>query len=234
MTKFFKNLFRLFLVNTPLFIILNYIKNFIPNYKTKNKSLLIEKEIYNNFVSLDPKKKWFCNNLNFLNKNLNKINDITNILEIGSYEGRSAIFFLKKFLNSKITCVDTWLGSDEHDKKEFINIEKNFDLNTKYFSKIKKLVKFKTTSDEFFNMNNDNFDLIYVDGDHNAQQVSKDINNSWNILNKGGYLILDDYMWWYYNDLKKNPSTPINNFIRNNINDIAHLIVWHQIIIKKN
>ena len=90
------------------------------------------------------------------------------------------------------------------------------------------------TSDEFFKINNIKFDLIYVDGDHKAQQVSKDINNSWNILNKGGYLILDDFMWWYYSDLKKNPSTPINNFIKNNINDIAHLIVWHQVIVKKN
>jgi hypothetical protein len=40
---------------------------------------------FSNFINLDPNKKWFCNNLN-------------NILEIGSYEGCSEIFFLKKFL----------------------------------------------------------------------------------------------------------------------------------------
>ena len=97
MTKFFKNLYRLFLINTPLFIIFNYIRNFLPNYKTKNKSLKIEKEIYINFISLDSNKKWFCNNLNFLNNNFNNITNINNILEIGSYEGRSAIFFLKIF-----------------------------------------------------------------------------------------------------------------------------------------
>ena len=38
MTKFFKNLFKLILIGTPWYIISNYIKNFIPNYKTKNKS----------------------------------------------------------------------------------------------------------------------------------------------------------------------------------------------------
>ena len=127
MTKFFKNIFRLILINTPFFIIKSYIKNFLPNYKTKKKSLKIEKEIYKSFISLDPNKKWFCNNLNFLTKNLFD-NDINKILEIGSYEGRSAIFFLTKFTNSTITCVDTWSGSDEHNKAEFINIENNFNI----------------------------------------------------------------------------------------------------------
>jgi predicted O-methyltransferase YrrM len=232
-TKFFKNLFRLLLIKTPFFIIFNYIKNFLPNYKTKIKSLKIEKEIYTNFKSLDSNRKWFCNNLNFLTNNLANINTVSNILEIGSYEGRSAIFFLKKFLNSNIYCVDTWSGSDEHDKNEFINIERNFDLNTKYFSKIKKLKKFKMSSNKFFETNNDKFDLIYVDGDHRAEQVSLDIKNSWKNLNKGGFLILDDYMWWYYKDLKKNPSTPINDFIKNNIDEIANLKIWQQVIIKK-
>lgn len=233
MTKFFKNLFRLLLIKTPFFIIFNYIKNFLPNYKTKNKSLKIEKEIYNNFKSLDYNKKWFCNNLNFLTNNLVNINTTSNILEIGSYEGRSAIFFLKKFLYSNISCVDTWSGSDEHVKKEFIDIERNFDLNTKYFSKINKLKKFKMTSNKFFETNNEKFDLIYVDGDHSAEQVSLDIKNSWKNLNKGGCLILDDYMWWYYKDLKKNPSTPINDFIKHNINEITNLKIWQQVIIKK-
>ena len=61
----------------------------------------------------------------------------------------------------------------------------------------------------------------------------RDILNSWDVLNKGGYLVLDDYMWWYYKDLKKNPSTPINKFILNNINEINYLKVWHQVIVKK-
>jgi len=233
MIKFFKNLFRLLLINTPFFIILNYIKNFLPNYKTKIKSLRIEKEIYSNFISLDPNKKWFCNNLNFLSNTFKNVNNVNNILEIGSYEGRSAIFFLKKFKNTKITCVDTWSGSDEHDKTIFADIEKNFDLNTNFFLKENRVKKFKMTSNEFFEKNDDKFDLIFVDGDHTASQVLKDLKNSWNILIDGGYLILDDYLWWYYKDLNKNPSTPINKFIIDNINEIVFLKIWHQVIVKK-
>ena len=36
-----------------------------------------------------------------------------NILEIGSFEGRSTCWLLEN-TNARITCVDTWEGSDEH------------------------------------------------------------------------------------------------------------------------
>ena len=90
------------------------------------------------------------------------------------------------------------------------------------------------TSNVFFQNNKNLFDLIYKDGDHSSDQVLLDLNNAWKVLKNGGYLVLDDYMWWYYKDLKKNPSTPINLFITNNYSNIAKLTVWHQIIIKKN
>ena len=57
--------------------------------------------------------------------------------------------------------------------------------------------------------------------------------NAWKCLNKGGILILDDYLWWFYKDINKNPSTPINNFLNENRKDISKLIVWNQIIIEK-
>ena len=41
-----------------------------------------------------------------------------NALEIGSFEGRSSIFFINYFKNINLTCVDTWEKSDqESDKK---------------------------------------------------------------------------------------------------------------------
>ena len=89
------------------------------------------------------------------------------------------------------------------------------------------------TSNEFFKENDKYFDLIYVDGNHSSDQVKNDLINSWNVLKNGGFLVLDDYMWWYYNDYKKNPSTPINNFIVENISNISRLTVWHQVIIQK-
>ena len=225
MAKFFKNLYRLILVGTPLFIIFNYIRNFLPNYKTKKKSKQIENKIYQQLQSLNYNEKWFCNNLNFLSVNFKNTQNIKKILEIGSYEGRSAIFFLKNFSDSNITCVDTWSGSDEHKGINFQLIEKNFDFNTSFYQSNNLLIKYKMTSNEFFQKNEKYFDLIYLDGDHSSDQVKIDLINSWNILKKGCYFVLDDYMWWYYKDLKKNPSTPINNFIKENISNISILTV---------
>ena len=233
MTKFFKNLYRLIIIGTPLFIIFNYIRNFLPNYKTKKKSKKIENDIYENFKSINYNEKWFCNNLNYLTVNFKTIKNVKKILEIGSYEGRSAIFFLKNFSNSNISCVDTWFGSDEHNSVNFQLIEKNFDFNTSFYQSNNFLRKYKMTSNDFFKKNDEYFDLIYVDGDHSSDQVKIDLINSWNVLKNGGFLVLDDYMWWYYKDYKKNPSTPINNFIKENILNISKLNVWHQVIIQK-
>jgi len=235
MSKFFKNLYRLIQIDTKFFIILKFIYNFLPNYKTKRKSKIIENEIYNDFKSYNEKEKWFCNNLFFLNKKLKKIKNIRNILEIGSYEGRSCIYFGKKFIDAKITCVDTWSGSDEHLNIKFQEIENNFDKNILNHLGNDRVEKQKISSDVFFKKNNKFYDLIYIDGDHQTDQVNKDINNAWSILNDGGYLILDDYTWWWYNDLNKNPASAINNFIYNNIDsiDVENLIIWKQVLIKK-
>ncbi len=54
-------------------------------------------------------------------------------------------------------------------------------------------------------------------------RLKKDVYNSWKILNNGGYLILDDYLWWYYKDLENNPAFTINNFISENLSKISSL-----------
>jgi len=51
---------------------------------------------------------------------------------------------------------------------------------------------FKMTSDEFFAQNNQNFDVIFIDGLHHADQVEKDINNSLRFLKKNGYIVCHD------------------------------------------
>jgi SAM-dependent methyltransferase len=47
-------------------------------------------------------------------------------------------------------------------------------------------------SDTFFNDNSETFDIIFIDGDHNASQAYRDINNAFRILNKGGCIVCHD------------------------------------------
>lgn len=48
------------------------------------------------------------------------------------------------------------------------------------------------TSDEFFASNKQKFDIIFIDGLHEAEQVLKDIENSLKALKKGGTIVCHD------------------------------------------
>ena len=48
------------------------------------------------------------------------------------------------------------------------------------------------TSDEFFKQNKKTFDVIFIDGMHEAEYAERDINNSISCLNEGGYIICHD------------------------------------------
>ena len=50
----------------------------------------------------------------------------------------------------------------------------------------------KMTSDHFFSINKDNFDIVFIDGLHEYSQVMKDIKNSLRFLNKEGIILLHD------------------------------------------
>ena len=53
-------------------------------------------------------------------------------------------------------------------------------------------IDFRCTSDQFFCQNIETFDLIFVDGFHEHEQVDRDIANALNALNTSGVLIIHD------------------------------------------
>lgn len=50
----------------------------------------------------------------------------------------------------------------------------------------------RLTSDNFFSQNKEKFDIVFIDGLHIYEQVLKDINNSLEILNEDGVILLHD------------------------------------------
>ena len=50
----------------------------------------------------------------------------------------------------------------------------------------------RDTSDNFFKNNKEKFDLIFIDGLHTFDQISKDFKNSFKFLNTGGYIVMHD------------------------------------------
>jgi cephalosporin hydroxylase len=130
------------------------------------------------------------------------------ILEIGSYEGRSTCFMIKECAKHnpvEIHCIDTWQGGEEHAGQDFRVIEERFNnniqstINKIYDNKVTiykykglslvglcELILTTKTPDQFF-------DLIYIDGSHQAADVLSDAVLSFRLLKLGGVLIFDDY-----------------------------------------
>jgi hypothetical protein len=50
----------------------------------------------------------------------------------------------------------------------------------------------RLTSDQFFEQNHERFDVIFIDGSHEAPQVWKDVVNALNSLNDNGVIVLHD------------------------------------------
>ncbi len=136
------------------------------------------------------------------------------ILEIGSFEGRSACYLIEKCAalvegEVSITCVDTWEGSFEHRPGATVeaimgDVERRFDHNTRLaLTKATKpiaLRKLKRNSRDALagliaEGALESFDLIYIDGSHEAPDVLADAAMAFPLLRIGGILIFDDYLW---------------------------------------
>jgi predicted O-methyltransferase YrrM len=120
------------------------------------------------------------------------------ILEIGCFEGLSGVFFADNFLDnekSSLTCVDPFLTIVDNDHSQFLqnNEEMNFDFNISNCKNSDKIIIHKITSDSFFENNNQTYNFIYIDGCHKPDFIKRDMENSFNILEKNGIMWMDDY-----------------------------------------
>lgn len=129
------------------------------------------------------------------------------ILEVGSYEGRSACYFIERFGQERpieLHCIDTWQGGVEHDAKTMSAVEERFENNVAVAqSRVAhpvKLVKHKAFSQDALAKlmvvgGGPTFDVIYIDGSHQAPDVLTDAVLAFQLLRVGGLMIFDDYLW---------------------------------------
>ena len=150
------------------------------------------------------------------------------ILEIGSFEGRSTCYLIETCARTnhiEIYCVDTWEGGIENDKKTMPEVERRFDHNVAiaktrapHGATVKKLKKKSVTAlAEILSSNQPPFDLIYVDGSHQALDVLTDSIMAFQLLRVGGVMIFDDYLWSWDPEGKQDtlnmPKAAIDSFI---------------------
>jgi predicted O-methyltransferase YrrM len=136
------------------------------------------------------------------------------VLEIGSFEGRSAAWFLDNVKDCEVTCVDTWSGSREHEGNpeiDFVKAESNFDHNmTFHRGRVTKIQADSYDACMELYKRGEKFDLIFIDGSHTAKDVNCDLVTSWRLGKIGTLFYCDDYFWGY--DMYKQNS-PTFNFL---------------------
>ena len=229
---FFSKIKFLIKSKTPFSIIFLFLiaklKNILVKRAISKQKKLNQSNIKNFQISMD----WFSSQSYFFKYFMMKLVKNFKYLEIGSFEGNSAIFVSSNFSESRITCVDPWLNYEENKHLDLPSVEKIFDKNTQNFKNIKKI---KKTSENFFITNKEMYNFIYIDGYHKYEYVLKDCLSSWKILSPGGFLVCDDYIWDYYKeDIKLNPCSAINEFLRISNKEAKVLLVSNsQIFIKK-
>lgn len=117
-------------------------------------------------------------------------------LEIGSFEGRSALWIVENLLKnprSSLTCVDPWQPWPRYGDKIDFDYEVSFDRNTRDVSQI---VKRKGRSvDVLPTFSLRSFDGAYVDGNHDEEDVLQDARMVLPLVKLGGLMVFDDYGW---------------------------------------
>jgi len=169
-------------------------------------------------------------------RGIDYINHPIKILEIGSHEGRSSVFFSKFLVNkdSSLTCIDPFLPEDttspvnsdtfelyKHNirltcKEDQIFLEKDYSINI--------LVKLYTK--------NERFDYILIDGSHLSKDVIEDAILSFEILKHGGIIFFDDYLGGDINSLQY-PKIAIDSFVKCFRDKIEILHSGYHYVIKK-
>jgi predicted O-methyltransferase YrrM len=150
------------------------------------------------------------------------------ILEIGSYEGRSAVWFLENLAThpqATLTCVDVW---------HRLARELYFDHNIAQTGSADKVHKIKGDSHEALQgLAGSSFSIVYIDGYHRAAHVLLDALLAWPLLLQGGLMLFDDYLWEPDLPPTARPQLAIDLFLELLGTDIELLFKGYMVIVRK-
>lgn len=136
------------------------------------------------------------------------------IIEVGTWKGASALHMARCCdqlgLDTKIICVDTWLGAyefldDRSGERDLLRqhgypqIYCQFLANAIYRGQEERIYPFPQTSliaARYFWHHNVRADLIYLDGSHDYHDIAADITHYRGLLSERGVLFGDDYDAW--------------------------------------
>ncbi|KAH9942988.1 glycosyl transferase [Epithele typhae] len=124
-------------------------------------------------------------------------------LEIGSWEGRSAVFTLTELCQpgSELVCIDHFdlMGTDAGQKR-FRCLTHNLSLAAGTGKSFRIISEFSVPGlmrllEEEMDAATPGFDWLYIDGSHEASDTFLDGELAWRLARKGAVMVFDDYGW---------------------------------------
>lgn len=173
---------------------------------------------------------WFSQNIRSIGHTLLPVanDEHLEILEIGSFEGRSTVWFLENLKQAQVTCVDTFEGGEEHAEIDMESVRERFDQNIQpYADRVTTLVG--TSEDILKTLEYGKYDVVYVDGSHQKVDVIFDAVMAYRLVRKGGYILFDDYL----GGGEDRPGPAIDAFLALHRNCVREVYRGYQIHVEK-
>ena len=183
------------------------------------------------------------------------------LLEVGVFAGTSLIEIMRRIPNCRGTAVDRWDNYEEVSnlknksilehpeiKKSLENLEKMkerkiedvFHRNVASAGLQNRVQTVKGDSHAVLldmNRKNMKYDFIYVDGSHRCLDVSTDLFLSWAMLEPGGILAIDDYLYTLEDDFNINPLEypfhGVNHFLDKYKKEMIVMEKGYRVFVKK-
>lgn len=153
----------------------------------------------------NPNRDWFsskmnpqfigiCHLIHDICKKFDGEESVYKMIEIGAYMGESTFLFGCSGLFDEIHTIDPHHGEEEFNELfgyDWDLIKKEYEINTRNFPNIIHWSEFSFELNHKFADND--FDFIYIDGDHTYEGVSRDLDLFLPKIKKGGIVAGHDY-----------------------------------------
>lgn len=151
-----------------------------------------------------------------------KQRDKPRILEIGSFAGVSIMTMKEIVPDAECVCIDNWGLADgelqacmsvaNDNTITMQKVRNTFMTNTK--GQVKLIEKDSARALVQLQSEGEQFDFIYVDGSHRADDTLVDMCMAWSLLKKGGIIGIDDYLYVPPDNPNSRPGQAVDYFMQ--------------------
>ncbi|KAF9261236.1 nucleotide-diphospho-sugar transferase [Marasmius fiardii PR-910] len=161
-------------------------------------------------------------------------------LEIGSWEGRSAVYLLNNLCNnpsSLLVCIDHFdLHHTTAGRERYARIQRNLTIPGYPFRVIDdfSVPALYRLLEEEIETATGGFDFVYIDGSHEADDTFLDAELAWRLTRPGALVVFDDYEWTTEpSESIHHPKRGIDGFLDLHRGEYKVLHRGYQIIVQK-